>query len=630
MKRQISLMKSKHGNLESWRARSFRAKCITANLGVGGTWGYTSVLAVAIFITACGSGDSGRSSTVETPQDTSYLSPPGETRRWLTVSELQKSSQAVNSPYNVRYFMPVGTSAPPNQEFHGSLVLKSTSLSTDGPTEFQGESLVKFPDVDLSFISKDGFLIPTNQKRQFSELDNSYWGIIVSPGRVWSEPGDGNWSRASFPFVLIHRYRNEAHNGIATFLFDSVSTSNLRVEVIQETAAWARNNFWGQLRVSYLRRQFADEDQILSAFAQRRAIQIPISNWEDLEALHGSPLVGFDQNVTRTDISASGLLWNGVLYVSACPTRYGEFPYCRYMRHGAFSVTKSAAAAAAMFRLAKKFGPEVLHEKINEYVTVTATHDGWESVTFRDVLNMTTGIGDESPDPNSNDIFADENQPKMENFQLIPSKLGKLQAAFSYGNYPWGPGEKLRYNSTQTFVLANAMDEYLKVREGPGSSIWKMLMDEVFEPIGVAVMPMTKTIEPDNAEGLPLFYVGLYPTIEDIARIAQLLQDEGLHGGTQILDADTTATALYRRGDQGTIAGWWTNNVGTNRYLLSFWSWPIEEASGCKVQIPVMSGFGGNIIAILPNGVSAIRFADAYSYEPGPLIDVARQFGPSC
>jgi hypothetical protein len=27
-------------------------------------------------------------------------------------------------------------------------------------------------------------------------------GIIFSPGRVWSEPGDGGMSRASFPFVF--------------------------------------------------------------------------------------------------------------------------------------------------------------------------------------------------------------------------------------------------------------------------------------------------------------------------------------------------------------------------------------------------------------------------------------------
>ena len=30
--------------------------------------------------------------------------------------------------------------------------------------------------------------------------------IILSPGKVWSEPGDRGMSRASFPFVLVNQY----------------------------------------------------------------------------------------------------------------------------------------------------------------------------------------------------------------------------------------------------------------------------------------------------------------------------------------------------------------------------------------------------------------------------------------
>jgi len=83
------------------------------------------------------------------------------------------------------------------------------------------------------------------------------------------------------------------------------------------------------------------------------------------------------------------------------------------MRHGVFSVTKSLGAAVALWRLAQKYGDEVLALKIKDYVPVTAAHDGWERVTFADALNMATGIGDNAPQRQPNAFFADANTPKM-------------------------------------------------------------------------------------------------------------------------------------------------------------------------------------------------------------------------
>ena len=60
--------------------------------------------------------------------------------------------------------------------------------------------------------------------------------IILSPGKVWSEPGDRGMSRASFPFVLVNQFSNEAHNGLASFLYDDTRVSALRLQVVQETA----------------------------------------------------------------------------------------------------------------------------------------------------------------------------------------------------------------------------------------------------------------------------------------------------------------------------------------------------------------------------------------------------------
>ena len=59
-------------------------------------------------------------------------------------------------------------------------------------------------------------MIPLN-RNVLVGTNNSYWRLLLSPGQVWSEVDDGDWSRASFPFILIHKQRNQTHNGIATF-----------------------------------------------------------------------------------------------------------------------------------------------------------------------------------------------------------------------------------------------------------------------------------------------------------------------------------------------------------------------------------------------------------------------------
>ena len=68
------------------------------------------------------------------------------------------------------------------------------------------------------------------------------------------------------------------------------------------------------------------------------------------------------------DISANGLIVDGVVYLRGCNTRYGPYPYCRDMRQGVFSVTKSLGAAVALLRLAQKYGDEVFDLKIKDYV----------------------------------------------------------------------------------------------------------------------------------------------------------------------------------------------------------------------------------------------------------------------
>jgi len=394
----------------------------------------------------------------------------------------------------------------------------------------------------------------------------------------------------------------------------------LRFQVVQETAAWAKFDGWGQASMTYTPGPIAHEEAVRAQFAAELQQQTPIQPWSALQVSSGAQwLEGFDGDAAPADISANGLVVDGVLYLRGCHTRAGPYPYCRHMRHGVFSVTKSLGAAVTLLRLAQKYGDQVFDLKIKDYVTLTASHDGWERVTFGDVLNMATGIGDNAPQREPNEPAPDENQPKMLQWMRARTAKEKLDVSFSYGKYPWGPGEVVRYNSTQTFVLAAAMDSFLKRQAGPTAHLWDMVASEVFQPIGIFHAPMLYTQEADGERGIPHLAHGLYLTIDDLAKLTTLLQHGGQHQGQQILHATKLAEALYKTEAMGLPTGG-QNRYGAARYHLSFWSVPYRIDNGCFFQIPYMAGYGGNLVVLLPNGISAFRIADGDNWDLAAMV----------
>jgi hypothetical protein len=540
--------------------------------------------------------------------------PASGPRDRLTAGELL-GTDAGSGPVHTAYFLPVGPSAAARHAFQGT-------LTVNAPTMMRGrygcvglaESLSGF---SVDFFTHGEHLVPV--VRDVVPLS----AFILSPGRVWSEPGDGGMSRAAFPFVLTNPYNNGTHNGLATFLYDDTRVSVLRLQIVQETrpAAWAKYDGWGQAPLTYTPDPIANEEVVRAQFAAELQRETPIQPWSALPAVAGTlALAGFDGDTAPDDVRASSVIIDGVIYLRGCATRAGPFPYCRHMRHGVFSVTKSLGAAVALLRLAQTYGEQVFDRKIKDYVTVTASHDGWESVTFADALNMATGIGDLAPQREPNQPSADEHKPKMEQFVRARTARDKLAISFSYGKYPWGPGEVLRYNSINTFVLAAAMDSFLKRQAGPQAQLWDMVVAEVFRPLGIFHAPMMHTQEADGGRGIPFLLVGLYPTIDDVAKLTALLQHGGQHQGQQLLHAGKLAEALYKTNAMGLPNNSMKNRFGEGRYHLSFWSVPYRTATGCFFQLPYMSGFGGNLVVLLPNGISTFRFADGYHDDVDSMV----------
>ena len=530
----------------------------------------------------------------------------------LTAAELLMGTNPGSGPVHNAYFMPVGQAAPALHTFKGTVtVATSTMLRARHGCPGLSETL---PGFAVTFFTHGEHLVPAVR----DILDPP--GIILSPGRVWSEPGDGGLSRASFPLV-VSTSGVARHYGLVTFLYDDTRVSALRFQVAQEHDPFDKGyDGWGQASMTYTPGPIADEEVLRAQFAAELRQQTPIRPWSALPLATAGPwLKGFDGDSTAAEIKASGVIVDGVIYLRGCETRAGPYPYCRHLRHYVRSVSKSLGAAVTLLWLAQQYGDQVFDLKIKDYITVTASHDGWEPVTFGDALNMATGIGDNAPYQRPNEPLADEGGPKMRRFWRAQTAKERLDIAFAYGKYPWGPGEVFRYNNTHTFVLAAAMDSFLKHKVGPHAQLWDMVVAEVFRPIGIFHAPMLHTKEVGGARGIPLPEHGFYPTIDDVAKLTTLLQSGGQHQGRQLLSATKLAEALYQTDAIG-LPSRRDNRFGEGRYHRSFWSVPYRTATGCVFQIPYMWGYGGNFVVLLPNGLSAFRFADGNHYDVDTMI----------
>jgi hypothetical protein len=193
---------------------------------------------------------------------------------------------------------------------------------------------------------------------------------------------------------------------------------------------------------------------------------------------------------------------------------------------------------------------------------------------------------------------------------------------------PVGPSAPARHMLEGTLsVLSAAMDSFLKSMAGPQADLRQMVSEEVYNPIGISYAPILRTTEPDGSLGLPVLAYGLYPTVEELARIAILLQNGGRYQGQQLLHAGKLAEALRQTDDRGLPTGDRTR-YGDTTYLMSFWADAYKTGDGKYILIPYMSGYGGNRLVLAPNGVSRFRFTDSMNYDTIPLIHATEAIQP--
>ena len=535
-------------------------------------------------------------------------------RDQLTAEELLTGVHQSNHPVHNAYFMPRQDSAAALHDLSGTLTIAAAQIAGRRLYSAGVRNFGLFPALKVDFFTHKGYLVPAARDRILRGRGS--WNIVLGPGRVWSEPGDKGYSRASFPFTLVGSQASRTHNGLATFLFDQAHVSVLRFQIVQEAAPRAKFDGLGQAAMTYTPSKLPSQPAETRRFAAELARRTPIQSWAELEQSYDpKELDRIDVTANRKNITLSGLIIDDMVYARGCRTRSGDYPYCEQMRHGVYSVSKSLGALVAMLRLAQKYGDGVFDLRITDYVDIDSSHPGWRKVTFGDALNMATGIGDIEPQRVSGYVETDSTA-LAGNIFTARTTNEKLKLIAAFGNYPWGPGEVFRYRSSDTFALTVAMDRFIKSQEGPDADLWSLITREVLKPIGIDHLPVLHTTEPGGARGIPLLDVGMLPTLDEVAKLVKLLRNGGRHRGEQILSRQRLDQALGNATPQGLPTGWPVKD-GETYYHMALWLHPFKAQSGRLVRIPAMSGAGGNYLIFMPNGITAFRFADGRYNNPG-------------
>jgi CubicO group peptidase (beta-lactamase class C family) len=543
-------------------------------------------------------------------QNNSGIEPPQGVRDKLTFDDLMNGNfqELVHNDY----FMPIGSDMAAVHTLSGEIHFSETVMNTNHPdSTWLGRGMRFFPAFSVSVIGYGEYLIPSFREIILSgDEQNSFWNIIVSPGRVWQEEGDNGYSRASFPFTFTDNYIGQARNGLATFVYNSSGISDVAIQITQETSpvdGYEIANFRAMIPVRYAPSDIEDAEQLILDFERELAARPPVRPWNEL------PLGGFTGDFFRgglppEEVSTAALFLDGQLYVQPAYTRSGPYPYPLEMRHGVFSVTKSLAMGLSMFFAAERYGEEMFEELIVDHIPDLADHPGWQGVTFEDTLCMATGTqGSDSGDNISPFLFARTAEDKIAAIRALPDAAP-------------APGTTFNYASTNTFVISYALNQFVKAMEGSEADFWSMVKKSVLRPLGIPHLALARTIESEGRLGTPVMGWGSYPTVIEAAKVGKLLHNEGKLKGKQVLNEWRVKEALYRTFRAGYDAG---SGYGLPmEYLHSMWINNIGLSTGV-VTMPSMNGHGGNFVVILPSGVIAIRFSDSNHYDISHMVAVA-------
>jgi CubicO group peptidase (beta-lactamase class C family) len=250
--------------------------------------------------------------------------------------------------------------------------------------------------------------------------------------------------------------------------------------------------------------------------------------------------------------------------------------------------------------------------RVDLHVPECAGDERWRDITLQHLLDMHTG-NYESLEPDSDEFASYETD-------FMGGETHALKINTSCGLFPRkaDPGSAFSYHTSDTYIAGALMNGFLHERAAASGETTRdihadVLVEKVMKPLRLS--PVTwSTRRTYDERAQPYTGYGLTLHSDDIVRIGLFLaRGDGIIAGRQVLDPSQLKAALQREpGATGMEAG-----SEELRYKNGFWAYltDLQGACGNPVWIPLMSGYGGISIAILPNRSLFYVFSDKGRFE---------------
>ena len=276
----------------------------------------------------------------------------------------------------------------------------------------------------------------------------------------------------------------------------------------------------------------------------------------------------------------------------------GQIRYERYFNnmtartlHLSQSMAKSVTSAVAGILVSRnQLDPE---EQITTYLP-ELTHTGWRNAKLRHALDMTSGVRYvEDYEALDSDIASTDiasgwrsASPDIPYFQCMWDQILSLTETVREH------GEVFEYRSIETDVLAHCMERVTQTK------LAELISRELWQPLGVEESACF-TVDP---AGYPLADGGFNATLRDYARFGEMLCNDGMANGQQIVPKAWIADSL--NADPSIFSD--TNNMDLDNgaYRNQFWIRDVDR------RILMARGVFGQIIyADLDNRITIARLA---------------------
>jgi hypothetical protein len=281
-----------------------------------------------------------------------------------------------------------------------------------------------------------------------------------------------------------------------------------------------------------------------------------------------------------------------------------------------YSLAKSLVAGLGLMRL-ESIRPGATRETIAANVNACKS---WDGVTFVNALDMATGRYRSSADQ------ADENAMTADRFFLADMHAEKLQIACTKFPPREPPGRRWVYHTTDTYALGTAMAELWRREHGAEADFFDdVLVKGIYAPLSLSptIRATRRTLDVARQ---PFIGWGLTLTRDDIAKLGGYLVSP-THAPS-LVDEKMLSAALQRDpAAPGLPAG------GEDlRYQHGFWAFNAQRTLACPrpVWVPFMSGFGGIVVALMPNGVVYYYVSDGGAYAWARAVRAADAIAPLC